>query len=68
MSGAPSHIVVVGEDAALWLAVSTLHAALRGAGVSVQAVELPPRLRAADVLVTQPSLEALHGRLGIQED
>ncbi|RYY43352.1 MAG: tryptophan halogenase, partial [Sphingomonadales bacterium] len=63
----PSHVIVVGEDAPLWLAASALHAALRRSGVTVEVVELPSRIAAAHVYVTQPSLEALHNRLGIQE-
>ncbi|RYY41932.1 MAG: tryptophan halogenase, partial [Sphingomonadales bacterium] len=67
MSGAPVHVVVAGEDAALWLAASTLHGALGRSGVTVEVVELPTRLGPADMLVTQPSLEALHDRLGVDE-
>ena len=65
--GAPDTIVVVGRDAALWLAVNVLQAALRPAGVTVEAVELPTRLGPADVHATLPALEALHGLLGLDE-
>jgi tryptophan halogenase len=65
--GAPNHIVVVGRDAALWLSACVLRAALRPAGVSVTAVELPSRLSPAEVHATLPPLEALHGLLGLDD-
>ena len=64
---APDSIVVVGRDAALWLSACVLRAALRPAGVSVAAVELPTRLAPADVHASLPPLEALHGMLGLDE-
>ena len=64
---APSSVVVVGRDAALWLAACALRTALRPAGVAVQAVELPTRLGAADLYASLPALEALHGQLRIDE-
>lgn len=64
---APNSIVVVGRDAALWLSACVLRAALRPAGVSVTAVELPTRLTPADVHASLPPLEALHGMLGLDE-
>lgn len=64
---APSSIVVVGRDAALWLSACVLRAALRPAGFSVTAVELPTRLTPADVHASLPPLEALHGMLGLDE-
>ncbi|MBO9558346.1 MAG: tryptophan 7-halogenase [Caulobacter sp.] len=67
MMSAPSSIVVVGRDAALWLSACVLRAALRPAGVSVTAVELPTRLTSADVHASLPPLEALHGMLGLDE-
>ena len=67
MSGAPGAVVVVGRDTALWLAANVLQAALRIAGVTVEAVELPTRLGPADVHATLPPLEALHGLLGLDE-
>ncbi|WP_165190356.1 tryptophan 7-halogenase [Caulobacter soli] len=67
MSGAPNSIVLVGRDAALWLSACVLRAALRPAGVTVTAVELPTRLGAADVHASLPPLEALHGLLGLDE-
>lgn len=68
MSGAPYRVVVVGNDAPLWLATSALHAALGPAGVTVEAVALPSRLSTSQIHVTQPALEALHNRLGIAEE
>lgn len=65
--GAPSSIVVVGRDAALWLSACVLRAALRPAGVEVTAVELPTRLTPADVHASLPPLEALLGLLGLDE-
>jgi tryptophan halogenase len=64
---APNAVVVVGRDAALWLAACVLQTALRPAGVTVQAVELPTRLGAADLYASLPALEALHGQLRIDE-
>jgi len=60
-------VVVAGRDAPLWLAAATIRQALAPAGVAVCAVELPSRLSAADCHATLPALEALHGRLGIDE-
>jgi tryptophan halogenase len=65
--GAPTNIIVVGRDAALWLSACVLRAALRPAGVSVTVVELPTRLGAADLYASLPPLEALHGLLGLDE-
>jgi tryptophan halogenase len=65
--GAPNTIVVVGRDAALWLSACVLRAALRPAGISVTAVELPTHLTPADVHASLPPLEALHGLLGLDE-
>ena len=60
-------VVIVGRDAALWLSVCVIQAALAPSGVSVTAVELPTRLGPSDCYASQPSLEALHGRLKINE-
>ncbi|WP_019833549.1 tryptophan 7-halogenase [Sphingomonas sp. PR090111-T3T-6A] len=60
-------VVVAGRDAPLWLAAATIRQALAPAGVAVCAVELPGRAGAADCHATQPALEALHSRLGIDE-
>lgn len=67
MKDAPLRVVVVGRDAALWLAALSLHRALGATGVSVTAVELPASLHTGDVCRSLPPLEALHNRLGINE-
>jgi tryptophan halogenase len=60
-------LVIVGRDAPLWLAASVLHSALRPAGVTVTAIELPSRLHISDVYATLPALEAFHARLRLDE-
>ena len=67
MSGSPRHVVVVGRDADLWLTATALCAALGPAGVAVTAIELPTRLSSSSVYATQPAIESLHARLGIDE-
>ena len=64
---APSKVVVVGRDAALWLAANVIRAALGPAGVTVQVVELPSLISASDLHAAQPPLEALHNLLRIDE-
>jgi tryptophan halogenase len=60
-------LVIVGRDAPLWLAASVLQSALRPAGVTVTAIELPSQLHPCDVYATRPALEALHARLRLDE-
>jgi tryptophan 7-halogenase len=67
VSGAPRHVVVAGRDAALWLSVMAIARALKPAGVSVTAVELPTALSPASVYTGLPALEALHAKLGLDE-
>ncbi|MDB5451393.1 MAG: tryptophan halogenase [Phenylobacterium sp.] len=67
MSAPLTELVVVGRDAALWLAASVIQAALRASGVQVTAVELPSRLRPADVYASLPALEAFHNQLQLDE-
>ena len=67
MSGAPRRIVIVGRDAALWLAACALQRALAGAGVRVTAIELPTALGPASLYASLPALEALHAKLGLEE-
>ena len=63
----PDRVVIVGRDAALWLAVLTLYRALGRTGVSLTAVELPSLLHAHDHYAGLPSMEPFHGLLGIGE-
>lgn len=67
MSGLVRNVVVAGRDAPLWLAAAVIAKALAPAGVTVEAVELPSALHAADLYPTQPALEALHNLLRIDE-
>lgn len=67
MSGAVKELVVVGRDAPLWLSACVMQCALGPAGVNVTVVELPPRTQPADLCISLPALEALHGRLRIDE-
>lgn len=67
MSARVRTIVVLGRDAPLWLSASVLHAALRPAGISVTAIELPSQLYPSDVYATLPGIEALHSQLGLDE-
>ena len=63
----PRHVVIVGRDAPLWLSACALHYALGSAGVDITVVELPARAQAADLCISLPALEALHGRMRIVE-
>ena len=67
MSGAVKDLVIVGRAAPLWLSACVMHYALAPAGVNVTVVELPPRTHPADLCISLPALEALHGRLRIDE-
>ena len=67
MSAPPSQVVIVGRDAALWLAAASLRKALAPAGVSVTAIELPSHASAASAHVAMPAIEALHTRIGLDE-
>lgn len=60
-------VIVVGRDVDLWLTAVALARALGPSGLSVEAVELPSRLRPSDIAATLPPLEALHAKLGIGE-
>src|SRR5258708_36153002 len=62
-----TRVVVLGRDADLWLCVNALSRALRPAGVTVVAIELPTRLQPHHVSATLPPLEALHAKLEIKE-
>lgn len=62
-------IVVVGRDAAAWLAAFALEQTFgrKAAGIEVELVELPSKLRPEDVFVTLPAQQALHRMLGLDE-
>lgn len=60
-------VVIVGRDAAAWLTALGLQRAVGGTGVSVEVVELPSLLHAADVYSAVPSLAGLHRLLGLDE-
>ena len=61
-------VAVVGRDAALWIAAAGLKRAFGGAGLEVQAVELPSLLQAHDVYAALPSIRGLHRLLNLDED
>lgn len=61
-------VAVVGRNAAAWLSALAIHRSLGASGVQVEVVELPTRLSEADVYATLPSISALHGLLGIDEE
>ena len=67
MNGAVKRLVIVGRDAPAWLSACVMQYALAPAGVNVCVVELPPRTASADLCISLPALEALHGRLRIDE-
>ncbi|MET0309586.1 MAG: tryptophan 7-halogenase [Sphingomonas sp.] len=67
MSDSVSRVVVLGQDASLWLAASVIQAGLAPAGVAVEVVALPSAIDASHVHATQPALEALHNMLRISE-
>lgn len=61
-------VAVVGRDVPLWLSAAVLTRALAPAGIVVEAIELPSRLTGVEVLSSLPALEAMHHRIGIDED
>ena len=67
MTGRVETVVIVGRDAALWLAAAAMQRALGRTGLKVIAVELASRLAEVDVYAAVPSLASLHGLLGIEE-
>lgn len=69
MSGEPqaASVIVLGRDLDLWLTAAAISYALGDSGVTVDAVELPSRLRPSDIAATLPPLEALHAKLGLGE-
>jgi tryptophan halogenase len=67
MSARVETLVLLGRDAPLWLTASVLQAALKPAGVTITAIELPSLLHVSDVYATLPGIEALHTRLRLDE-
>ncbi|MFV3129353.1 tryptophan 7-halogenase [Niveispirillum sp. KHB5.9] len=67
MSQPINHLVIVGRDAPLWLAASTLARALAPSSLTVTAVELPSKATSADLHASLPALEALHKQLRLDE-
>jgi tryptophan 7-halogenase len=67
VSAAVKELVIVGRDAPLWLSACVMQYALGPSGVRITVVELPPRTQPADLCISLPALEALHGRLRIDE-
>jgi len=60
-------VVIIGRDAALWLAANVLWSAFHRTGLEIVAVELPSRLRAGDVIPTLSNQPAFHELMGIDE-
>jgi tryptophan halogenase len=60
-------IVIVGRDAAAWIAATSLQRALGPSGASITVVELPSLLDRMDACAALPSLQGLHALLGIDE-
>jgi tryptophan halogenase len=67
MNRAIEHVVIVGRDAAAWLAAVSLQRAFGGTGLGVTVIELPSQLAAADAYAATPVLEGLHSLLGLAE-
>jgi len=61
-------VVVVGADAAAWMAAAALLRSVSGAGIRVRVVELPTLLHTADVYSALPELAGFHHRIGLDED
>jgi tryptophan halogenase len=68
VSGPVRSVVIVGRDAALWIAAAGVKRALGSTGLEVQAVELPSLLHAHDVYAALPSVRGLHRVLNLDED
>ncbi|HZD54570.1 MAG TPA: tryptophan halogenase family protein [Woeseiaceae bacterium] len=62
-------IVIIGRDAAAWVSALALERSFgrNGAGIGVELVELPSKLRPEDAFVTLPAQQALHRLLGLDE-
>ena len=60
-------VVVVGRDAAAWIAALAVVRAVGRTGVKVTVLELPSLLEDSDVYAAVPSLAALHKLIGVDE-
>lgn len=69
MGGPVRKVVIVGRDAAAWLAAMALQRSFGrgGPGVEVQLVELPSLLRPQDAYLALPAQKAFHRLLGLDE-
>ncbi|HEX8667451.1 MAG TPA: tryptophan 7-halogenase, partial [Allosphingosinicella sp.] len=67
MSGRVQRVVIVGRDAACWMAAIGIRRSLGRTGVSVEVVELGSLLDEVDAYVAVPSIRALHRMLGLDE-
>jgi len=63
-----TNVVVVGRDAALWIAAAAIQRSLGRLGVTVRAVELPSLLQPLDVYSAMPAIQGLHKQIGLSED
>ena len=61
-------VVVVGSDAAAWMAAAALLRSVSGAGISVRVVELPSLLQPVDAYSALPELAGFHRRIGLDEN
>ncbi|WP_395397699.1 tryptophan 7-halogenase [Novosphingobium sp. BL-8A] len=62
-----TRLVLVGHDAPLWLAAAVLHRALPPGSMGLTVIALPEEDGPAKVYATQPPLESLHTRIGLDE-
>ena len=67
MSRKVTRVVVVGRDAAAWIAALSVRRGVGAAGVSVEVVELPSLLQEAHAYAAVPSLRGLHRLIGLDE-
>lgn len=68
MADKPQRVVIVGRDAAAWLAAVAVQRALGRRGVSVTVLELPSHLADSDAYSAVPSLLTFHQLLGIDTE
>jgi len=60
-------VVVVGADAAAWMAAIAIHRSLGASGVRVRVIELPTLLQPADCYSAIPALDGFHHRIGLDD-